>query len=877
MIGAPHLSFRRRIVVGILAGSIAAVAALWVSPHAQAADATDAFGAPLTSSAVTVSGRGDFRGMSFSVNQTQNLTNQALSISWSGGDETSLDASKYAFNYVQVMQCWGDPITDPADTVNYNAADPGPPREQCEFGAPPDSSALVTAGQGAAQRITTMDAEEYGGRTAQYGTVPGVPVKIPFKSATGDVVTGSNQFYDFTTTNEIDGARTYSDKTGHVWFQADTNFEAPGLGCGAARTGSDALNPCWLVIVPRGNKDANGATLTNGIDLSDSPLVPQAWENRVAIPLGFQPLAGSCPSGTDEMQTNGSQLMTGAMTSWQPALCANGGSVFSYTSVADDQARDFVAHGTTPFIFTSRPLTGTQIQKSSPVLYAPVALSGATIGFNIELTGPAGSAGKQKQHLNLTPRLAAKLLTFSYRANYPAAVDDPHTTLPPGATTAPGYEWLLHNPYSIAYDPEFIRYNPGLQINGTAFNSASVIVELGNFDAARAVWDWILADPVAKAWMSGQADDWGMTVSPYYATTASLNRSGTAFDPEDSFPESDPWQNFVQQLNPATGEYQKSSPITMVDYHPYATDMTSAARMTLLANDGERTFFQAGAAVGNGFSANGPQPEGSRIILSVTDTASAAQFGLQEAGLSRAGDDYSNPTFITPTRDSISAAAQAMQPLDTASGLLWPNSAAAGGAYPLSMLTYGATIPANLTKTECSAFSNLLVYAATKGQVTGDAIGELPPGYVSLPSSLSSKTIDTAATLASCPKPAASPTSTPKSSPATSAASGVTPVRDAPVTVPPAQAPILTPPPWAPTAAPTAQPAAPVQDVLSAAPVLILAAGTTPSDPPSFTAALPVGVMVGVLAGLAAPLLSGAGSQALTSLRRVRVPRSRGR
>ncbi len=243
MITSGQISWRYRVVVGVLTGALAAAIGMWVAPHAKATDAVDSFGAPLTSSAVALSGRGDFSAMRFSVNQTQNLTNQALSVSWSGGDETSLDASKFAYNYVQVMQCWGDPVTDPADAVNYNATDPGPAREQCEFGAPPDSSALVTAGQGAAQRITTLDAEQYGGRTAQYGTVPGSPVKIPFKSVTGDVVTGSNQFFDPNTTNEIDGARTYSDHTGHIWFQADTNFEAPGLGCGAARTGSGRAQP----------------------------------------------------------------------------------------------------------------------------------------------------------------------------------------------------------------------------------------------------------------------------------------------------------------------------------------------------------------------------------------------------------------------------------------------------------------------------------------------------------------------------------------------------------------------------------------------------------------------------------------------------------
>ncbi|WIB37208.1 hypothetical protein [Curtobacterium sp. MCJR17_043] len=50
-----------------------------------------------------------FSGMTFRVSQTEELTDQGITVSWSGAKTTS--PSEYATDYVQIMQCWGD---DPA-------------------------------------------------------------------------------------------------------------------------------------------------------------------------------------------------------------------------------------------------------------------------------------------------------------------------------------------------------------------------------------------------------------------------------------------------------------------------------------------------------------------------------------------------------------------------------------------------------------------------------------------------------------------------------------------------------------------------------------------------------------------------------------------
>ncbi|HAM24259.1 MAG TPA: hypothetical protein DCM51_01680, partial [Actinobacteria bacterium] len=71
------------------------------------------------SSAVTVSGTGQFADLKVTVWQTRELTNQVVKVTWTGGTPTPSDG--YSKNYLQIFQCWGE---DPE----------GPDRTQCQFG-----------------------------------------------------------------------------------------------------------------------------------------------------------------------------------------------------------------------------------------------------------------------------------------------------------------------------------------------------------------------------------------------------------------------------------------------------------------------------------------------------------------------------------------------------------------------------------------------------------------------------------------------------------------------------------------------------------------------------------------------------------------------
>ena len=145
-------------------------------------------------------------------------------------------------------------------------------------------------------------------------------------------------------------------------------------------------------------------------------------------------------------------------------------------------------------------------------------------------------------------------------------------------------------------------------------------------------------------------------------------------------------------------------------------------------------------------------------MFAVTDTATAARFGLQVAKLRNASG-----AFVAPTTASMGSALAAMK-----------NSAVEGcarsrrhgprrpSAYPLTLVTYAATAPAALTKQEGKDYAAFLRYASGDGQTVGVAPGDLPDGYLPLTSAMRAQTRATAATIAS---EASVPVVVPSSSP----------------------------------------------------------------------------------------------------------------
>jgi len=208
--------------------------------------------------------------------------------------------------------------------------------------------------------------------------------------------------------------------------------------------------------------------------------------------------------------------------------------------------------------------------------------------------------------------------------------------------------------------------------------------------------------------------------------------------------------------------------------------MQTAAQDAALANDGAKTTLDPTQTPNTAWTANGPQKAGTHFVISITDSASAARYGLQTASLSRSGDDTPTPTFVAPDTAGILAGEQAMVASPT-TGVLQPNpSTTASGAYPLPMLTYAATTPSLLAASDRTSYSALINYTAGAGQVSGVQPGQLPAGYVPLPSGLEAQAVQAAATILNPPVATSSTTTTTSPAAASSATSGPSSVPSTP-------------------------------------------------------------------------------------------------
>jgi len=239
--GVNH-KWRAAVAAAGLLVTSAAVVLAGAAPTNASVPVAQTSTADSASSAVTKQGTGVFQDLRVTVGQTTSLTNQVVRVSWTGGDRTE-PATEFAYNYLQMMQCWSEP----------GAVEPT--REQCQFGANADPRGGTNTASRQLNQGGIVDPEEeiqppIGG--AQY---------LTFKTAKGEEFNGENTdnpFFDRFSTNELPYARTSPDGSGEALFEVQTGLEAPGLACGQVLEGQQAPKPCWLVVVPRGDREVNG-------------------------------------------------------------------------------------------------------------------------------------------------------------------------------------------------------------------------------------------------------------------------------------------------------------------------------------------------------------------------------------------------------------------------------------------------------------------------------------------------------------------------------------------------------------------------------------------------------------------------------------------
>lgn len=696
-----------RVVAGTLAIMMgAAMFSMPLSSPSASARAADPAG---SDSAVTVAGSGDFANLKVTVSQTKNLINQTVKVSWTGGAPT--DSIGFLINYLQIMQCWGD---DPA----------GPDRTQCQFGGLTALAAATSTGSSVLSRqLNGIDDPKE--TLKQPSADSGGQVYVPFWTVGRDKPTGSgagniNDFFDSQVTNEVPLARTNGDGTGEVLFEIETVNQAAGLGCGepVLTNGSTTGRSCWLVIVPRGTKDADGRTYggTNITDgLQSSPLSRSNWDNKIVVPLEFQPVGQPCPLGAPERSLIGHELAVEAVSSWQPVLCSGGGPLFNYTQLPDDVARTQVDG---KLALVNNPIPPDQGPADHPLVYAPVGLSALTFAFNINYQPPPSAPpdvqqlnGRRFTSMKLTPRLVAKLLTQSYRRS---VLDQPAE--------------MKDNPIGLLFDPEFINLNPEYKgLVDVLVPVPDALVQINGADVTSQLWSWIISDPAARAFLAGTPDEFGMVVNP--------NNKNLSL-PTSTFPRND--QSCLTSTDGTT------PPVTNcnLDAHPYANDMHDAARS---ASRGDTLARQ------NVFDTNVGQAVSKKIdrqfagkqgLIAIVDAATADRYGLPTAQLLNAAGSY-----VAPTAQSLLAGAAAMKS-SAVRGVLVPDVGASDpAAYPLTSLSYAVTAPATLDAAAGKDYAALLRYAAGPGQQQGLDPGQLPPGMVALPGPLKAQTLAAAITI----------------------------------------------------------------------------------------------------------------------------------
>ena len=641
----------------------------------------------------------EFENFQVTVSQTRNLSNQGVKVSWSGLDRTM--PGELASNYVQIMQCWGD--------------ETGPTPQQCQWGSP------ITATENLMGSFTAnRDLMKGEDPNQAYNTSFLIPppvnqpflksYRVPFKTVGGETTYNFIKYFSNETSNEFSAAPTGVSGGGEAVFEVQTALEAPHLGCGA----QTATGPrdCWLVVIPRGELRANGTRILEGERISGSPLSASHWANRVQIPLSFSPLTVSCALGNSERRVVGTEMISAAFYSWQPSLCKDI-ATFGYSQIGDGEARRQITgslFGSSGLAFIADPIDE-ELRGKNQLVYAPVANSAVVVAFNIEKNFKSDSPlvsqnGALVTDLKLNARLVAKLLTQSYRNDVPGGNTQEH---------------VKDNPRSLVADPEFIQLNPDFEYFQRGLEPGGLLVALGSSDSTALVWRWLQNDPKASSFLKGTPDQWGMKLNKFYSTLE------LATDTEiESFPKADLSTYRPNSSTPEPG-------FSTLDMRPYSHDMLDAAAAARRGDSKSKTIWDPNK-IPAAFASGGAQPIGQRFMLAITDLPAAERYGLGVATLVSSTGQESKPTAST-----MNAAVSAM-PVDASTGILYNDGKSVKGtAYPWTSLTYAVVNVCTQTPKALSEYSSMLNYAAGPGQITGEAQGMLPYGYVPLQANLSSK------------------------------------------------------------------------------------------------------------------------------------------
>lgn len=644
------------------------------------------------------------------VSKTTNIQpRERLKLSWTGLEPTrnysvlesgSSDRSEFG---VAILQCWGE------DTKEKPLLP-----QQCATTAPRGASTGIyndTNGQGE-NANPVAPSSGITGRAFGFTTVKGVHylMKIGGSNPT-DTAPPDLQSSSVVPVNNLRAWTGADGRRDNVFFEVLGDQQMPSLGC------TDGQK-CTMVVVPiLKPKCANPTTACKagprypvGVGSNDSPntylgtgnwWLGTNWKNRFSVPISMAPSDEAC-KGDDKrppVPVAGSELDSVLMRYWVPAFCLDPKRFkLSYTRLAEPTSRDQLVNKDIAGIYqqnavlTTLPVT----ESPRPVVHAPVSATGFAITYLVD-----DKDGKQNTRLRLTPRLLAKLLTESY------ALAHNHPT-------------IGGNPAGLYADPEFIAVNPGFVPPLNTDVPKNLIMTVERTDVLWELTRYVESDAEAKAWLGGAPDPLsGMVVNPLFRgqplPVMVAERKDAWVPPAEGVNVN------CKLLGVSAGSNAAQRSDNLERAAASMLDMISPATTNCVL-DGNWQW-----------KTHPRQAYGKRNLIALTSVAFAEQYFLPTAELQVHKLSETNRVFAAPTQQSM-ATALGYTKQDEKTGTLGLDfKVLAPNAYPGTMVTYGAVPTAGLGRPIADQYADFLRFAATDGQKQGAGIGQLPPGYVPLP------------------------------------------------------------------------------------------------------------------------------------------------
>lgn len=741
----------------------------------------------------------DFQKLRVTVSDTTGLLDQGVVVSATGMKPTKTQYDVGSSNFLQVMQCWGDPAS--ADFA-----------KTCQWGGYSNDDAGTILGRSYTTLIgdgnaATLGRGSWDGKVnVRFRSVQGVENVDEAGSNGAGSNRGLGRFFTSSSSGELPFIPVTADGTASETVTVQSAAAQPYLGCGDPAA---AGQRCWLVIVPRGEHSGNlrgdpkntciGWAAVNDvfgqerIDQLGSPISPGCsfWQDRIVVPMDFVNPYATCAAGAERRMV-GSELVAAAMSSWQSTLCAQTGTTYSLTTNSGNLARAQLLQGQAGLVAVSQAVTADTIGTADESLidgtdlrYAPLANTSLGIGFVIEQRDAT-----KTRTLRLTPRLIAKMLTQSYLYDVPFRFGTENTIS----------ESQKHLAWDAVFlDPEWAALGNPTDVQDTVAKGAWVVAGPQGDDAVRALWQYVLADADAVAFLRGELDPWGGRVNRYYLPPGDPDALGGGYDllstALDTFPKADQTK---QPSKSYADAHMRGQQIDSVAYAPYsgsfAANASRIARVDLRATYGWDPDKMTSTTDRGDWIRDAPAPPGNNSGRSILGPVSASDADLYHLQLAQLALPLTSTTakdsvlsarqFVAPTDESVSSALSA-QRVDTATGIATTDfGALRDGQYPLTLTLYAAAnlAPSALTDAARQDYAKLLDYAAGPGNVRGSVRGNLPAGFVPLTETQMSQTRGLATALRAAP---AAPSSG-------SVAAGVA---AAPVAPPPAAPPASSPAP----------------------------------------------------------------------------------